>query len=931
MQESSPRTQFTPERWRQLQDLFERASSLDPPAREQFLRQECAEDSVLHDQVTSLLRASASDDEELERRYERSIGNLLRDSELPAGTLIGRYRIQGLLGRGGMGTVYLAERADDQYQQTVALKLVERGILHTDMGDRFRGERQILARLNHPNIARLLDGGHTDDGMPYFVMEYIAGAPIDGYCVRHELPTRDRLQLMKQVCAAVQYAHQNLIIHRDLKPSNILVGEDGTPKLLDFGIAKLLEPEATGAALTRFRDRAMTPEHASPEQIRGEPTATVSDVYGLGVLLYQLLTGEHPYTSLTRSLGELERRVCEEDPQPPSARVRQIIRGTESAQLRDLARELTGDLDTIVLKAMQRDPARRYHSAAALARDIQNYLDGLPIEARPDTFSYRAGKFLRRHKWGAVSTAAAIALIVGLTNFYTQRLAAERDRAQLEATKARQVAALLAGIFRRADPWGAQGKQISAVEVLDRGAHDIEGQLHDQPVLLAELLFNIATSYRNLADFERADRTFARVLQLESSAGLNDTAQHGRTLYEVANTRRSEGQYADAESYYKQALQLQRHLFPGPNSDTSATLTHLGTLYYDTLRWKEAVPLQREALDMAIAADGRESEQTADCMNNLALTLQSVGQFPEAERMFREMIQIQARVMPPMHPDVLGDKFNLALLLNATGHYSAAESLMRELLPQRRAVLGSDHPSVGYTLTALGSVLTSLGKFDEAEQLLNDAGVILRNKLTPTHFRIGNVQRESGRLALARGDYVRAEELFKDAADTFSKALGDSSISVYRIHSLMAGTLLDMGRPLEAQPLIEGAYQRMFGDGQDPGNVSFDLTLEQLGRLRISQGRLDDATSLFQRALTRYRDEGIPNHPNTSWALLGLAQVALLRNQTAEAVADSTRALENLRRELPEGHWQVALARASLERARAATNGQHDVSLTGAR
>ena len=931
MQESSPRTQFTPERWRQLQDLFERASSLDPPAREQFLRQECAEDSVLHDQVTSLLRASASDDEELERRYERSIGNLLRDSELPAGTLIGRYRIQGLLGRGGMGTVYLAERADDQYQQTVALKLVERGILHTDMGDRFRGERQILARLNHPNIARLLDGGHTDDGMPYFVMEYIAGAPIDGYCVRHELPTRDRLQLMKQVCAAVQYAHQNLIIHRDLKPSNILVGEDGTPKLLDFGIAKLLEPEAPGAALTRFRDRAMTPEHASPEQIRGEPTATVSDVYGLGVLLYQLLTGEHPYMSLTRSLGELERRVCEEDPQPPSARVRQIIRGTESAQLRDLARELTGDLDTIVLKAMQRDPARRYHSAAALARDIQNYLDGLPIEARPDTFSYRAGKFLRRHKWGAVSTAAAIALIVGLTNFYTQRLAAERDRAQLEATKARQVAALLAGIFRRADPWGAQGKQISAVEVLDRGAHDIEGQLHDQPVLLAELLFNIATSYRNLADFERADRTFARVLQLESSAGLNDTAQHGRTLYEVANTKRSEGQYADAESYYKQALQLQRHLFPGPNSDTSATLTHLGTLYYDTLRWKEAVPLQREALDMAIAADGRESEQTADCMNNLALTLQSVGQFPEAERMFREMIQIQARVMPPMHPDVLGDKFNLALLLNATGHYSAAESLMRELLPQRRAVLGSDHPSVGYTLTALGSVLTSLGKFDEAEQLLNDAGVILRNKLTPTHFRIGNVQRESGRLALARGDYVRAEELFKDAADTFSKALGDSSISVYRIHSLMAGTLLDMGRPLEAQPLIEGAYQRMFGDGQEPGNVSFDLTLEQLGRLRISQGRLDDATSLFQRALTRYRDEGIPNHPNTSWALLGLAQVALLRNRAAEAVADSTRALENLRRELPEGHWQVALARASLERARAATNGQHDVSLTGAR
>jgi tetratricopeptide (TPR) repeat protein len=925
VQESRPRTQFTPERWRQLQDLFERALCLDPSQREQFLHQQCADDNVLRDQVVSLLRASSSDDEEFERGYERSIGNLLRESGLPSGTRIGRYRIQRLLGRGGMGAVYLAERADEQYQQTVALKLVELGILHSDIGDRFLGERQILARLNHPNIARLFDGGRTDDGLPYFVMEYVAGVPIDRYCQEHELQTRDRLRLMKEVCAAVQYAHQNLIIHRDLKPSNILVGEDGRPKLLDFGIAKLLEPETPGAALTRLRERVMTPEHASPEQIRGEPTATVSDVYSLGVLLYQLLTGEHPYTSPTQTLRELERRVCEEDPQTPSARVRQSPRTQGSTGGHDLARELAGDLDTIVLKAMQRDPVRRYHSAAALARDIQNYLDGMPLEARPDTFSYRAGKFLRRHKWAAVGTAASLALIVGLTTFYTRRLATERDHAQIEATKAKQVADLLAGIFRRANPWGAQGKQISAVEVLDRGARDIEVQLHDQPVLLAELLFNIGKSYHNLADFERADRTFARVLELESAAGLNDTVEHARTLYEIANTRRSEGQYREAEVDYKEALQLQRRLFPGPNEETSATLSHLGTLYYDTLRWQEALPLQREALDMAIAADGRESEQTADCMNNLALTLQGVGQFPQAERMFREMMQIQRRVMPPLHPDVLGDKFNLALLLYAVGHYSAAETLMRELVPQRRAVLGKDHPSVGYTLNGLASVLTSLGKFDEAEQLLNEAGVILRNKLPPNHFRIGNVERDLGRLATARGDYARAEPHFQTAVDIYSKALGDTNLTLYRVHSLMAAALLDMGRIPEAQPLIEGAYQRMYGDGKDPGNVSFDLTLEQLGRLRITQDRLDEAASLFQQALARYRDQGMGNHPNTCWALMGLAQVALLRNRPAEAQTDSQLALENLRRELPEDHWQVALARASLERAQAAAHGRRDV------
>jgi serine/threonine-protein kinase len=918
VQEEHPRTRLTPERWRQLQELFERALPLDPAARARFLEQECDQDRALYEQVISLLRASAAEDDEVERRYERSIGHLLRESEIPAGTRVGRYRIQRLLGRGGMGAVYLAERADEQYQQTVALKLVDRGMLQADRGDRFRGERQILARLNHPNIARLLDGGHTEEGPPYFVMEYVDGVPIDRYCDHSKLSMRERLRLVQQVCAAVQYAHQNLVIHRDLKPSNILVDPSGTPKLLDFGIAKLLEPEAPGAALTRLRERVLTPEHASPEQIRGEPTATVSDIYGLGVLLYQLLTGAHPYVSETRTWRELERRVCEEDPQPPSARVRQVMRENGPAELHDLARELPGDLDNIVLKAMQRDPARRYQSANALSRDIQNYLDGMPVEARPDTFAYRAGKFLRRHRWAAASAGMTVALIIGLTDFYTESLAAERDRAQLEASRAKQEAALLQGIFRRTDPWGAQGRQISAVEVLERGARDIENQLHDQPGLLAELLLDIAVSYKNLADFERADRTFARVLELESAAGLNDTAQHARSLYEVANAKRYEGQFAAAESDYQEALRIQRRLFPGPNGETAAILSHIGTLYYDTTRWQDALPPQQEALQMDIAIFGRDNAETADCMNNLALTLEALGRYPEAEQMFRDMVGIQARVMPPMHPDVLGDKFNLALLLVTAGQYKESESLMRELLPKRRAVLGPEHPSVGYTLAGLGATLIYLGKFSEAEQVLNEARVILMNKLPPRHVRIGYVQRELGRLALARGDNGHAEELLREAIDIVAQSLGSTSLQAYRIQSVLATALMNEGKLLEAQPLIEGAYQRMYGGGKDPGNVSFDLTLEQLGRLRLLQGRVAEAATLFQHALARYRDQGIPNHPDSSWALMGLAQVALSQNRAAEAESDSKMALENLRRELPEDHWQVVLARANLERIRSA-------------
>ena len=918
MKDSQSKTQFTPQRWQRLQEIFERALPLAPEARKQLLLEQCQDDITLREQVMSLLLASPSDEDDFEHRYERAIGNLLHEAEVPGGTRVGPYRIQRLLGRGGMGAVYLAERADGQYQQTVAIKLVDRGILRMGMGDRFRSERQILARLSHANIARLLDGGHTEDGTPYFVMEYIAGLPLDVYCQQRKLTTHDRLRLMQQVCGAVEYAHQNLVIHRDLKPSNILVCEDGTPKLLDFGIAKLLEPQAPGAGLTRLRERILTPEHASPEQIRGEPTATVSDVYGLGVLLYQLLTGEHPYTPLTRTLSELERYICEEDPQPPSARAQQRYRQRGITPFRDLARELAGDLDNIVVKAMHREPSRRYQSAAALARDLQNYLDGMPVEARADTFAYRVGKFLRRHTWATASAVATAAIIAGLTAFYTSRLAAERDRAQLEATKAKQVASFLGGIFKRSDPWGARGRQITAVELLDRGANDIESQLHDQPVTLAELLFDIANCYKDLAEYDRAGKMFERVLALKSAAGLANTAEYARTLYELANARRYQARFSEAEQDFKQALQLQRRLFPGPNGDTSATLTHLGSLYYEMQRYEEAAQLEREALAMATAVFGTHNEETADRMNNLALALQAAGHYPEAEQLFRTVVEIQAQVMPPLHPDALGDKFNLALLLDAMGHYVAAESLMRELLPKRRAVLGGDHPSVGFTLTGLGSVLTSLGKFDEAEKTLDEALAIVSAKLGPDHFRTGNVVRNLGLLALARGNSAEAEKLFQRAADIAAKAFGDSSDGLQRTRALVATTWLRLGRTQDGQTLLESSYEKLYGNGKDPASLPYDRTLEELGKLRTAQGRLDEAASLYQRALDRYRRHGVPQHPWTAEALLGLAQLALLHSQPAEAVSASNQALENLRRELPESHWEVALARQSLDRARLA-------------
>jgi tetratricopeptide (TPR) repeat protein len=905
---------LTPQRWQRLQELFERALPLSCEERSSFLVTACGEDIDLREQVSALLLANTEDGDRFEQRYEEAIAAALSASEAPLGTIVGRYRVIRVLGSGGMGTVHLAERADDQYQQLVALKLVARSAFHPGTTSRFRSERQILARLNHPNIARLLDGGHTELGTPYLVMEYVEGLRIDQYCDARGLSIQGRLWLIQQVCGAIQYAHQNLIVHRDLKPSNILVTADGVPKLLDFGIAKLLDREGAdpSLALTRLRDRILTPEYASPEQLRGQAVGTVCDVYGLGILLYELLTGQRPHARNDRPPAELERAICEEDPAPPSAVVAAADTHAPPRQ-RTLARALAGDLDNIVLKAMHRDPQRRYPSAAMLAQDIQNYLDGRPVEARADTWSYRINKFVRRNRLGVASAAGVVLLIAGLAAFYTVRLATERDAAALEAAKAKQVAGFLGGIFRVADPWRGPGGQITAIEILDRGSSDIEQRLKDEPVILSDLLFEIADSYKGLAAYDRAGRMFERVLALRQDAGLANTPEYARALYELANVWRFEGKFAESEQCFQRALGIQRRLFHGPNPDTSATLTHLGTLYSEMKRWDDALKLQRESLAMATAVFGTEHAETADRMNNLALALQGKGRYLEAEQLFRREIAIQSRILSPVHPDALGAKSNLAALLNAMGHYKAAEQQLREVLPARRAVIGNDHPRVGFTLTALGSVLTSRGELDEAQQVLDEAVSIFTEKLGGKHYRTGTALEDLGRLALARGEYDRAEDLFQRAEGIAASNFGESSEGVYRLRSLFGAAILRQGRTAEAEPLLERSFEKLYIN--TPVSTEYDRTLEELAGLRLSQGRLDEATSLYQRALQRYESFGVPNHPETADALLGLAQVALQTHRPDDAVSLSTRALANLRSELPEDHWRVALARERLSQS----------------
>ncbi len=446
---------MTQERWQHVKSVLDDALERSGPERATYLEAACRGDEELRREVDSLLASEA----EAEDFIETPVFRICRDDDkpLPEGQRIGAYRIVREAGRGGMGTVYVAERADEQFRRQVAIKVVRRGMDTDEILRRFRAERQILANLGHPNIAGLLDSGTTEDGRPYFVMEWVEGHRIDTYCNTRQLSTRDRLTIFRKVCSAVHFAHQNLVVHRDLKPGNILVTAEGEPKLLDFGIAKLLDPGEEALAFTRVDLRPMTPEYASPEQIRGEAITTASDVYALGVLLYVLLTGHHPFKTVTRDPQSLAKAICETSPPRPSSVVGQDeeIRRVPEAEVPILRRRLAGDLDNIVLMAMKKEPQRRYASVDQFSNDIERHLEGLPVIARKDTLGYRATKFVGRHKWGVGIAVLVLLVIVGFSISVTllwQRAVRERERSD-------QVSSSFKSFFRIPTPRNRMGKR----------------------------------------------------------------------------------------------------------------------------------------------------------------------------------------------------------------------------------------------------------------------------------------------------------------------------------------------------------------------------------------------------------------------------------------------------------------------------------------
>lgn len=883
-------------RRRRADALFEQALDLAPEERGAFLREACAGDVRLRALIDELL---AQDDEPDPALDAQAIvrGPLLREvarglaGEGPAedGARVGPWKLAGELGRGGMGTVHRAERADGAYEQTAALKLIHPTGDAEEIARRFARERQILASLEHPGIARLIDGGRTADGRPYLVMERVEGRPIDRYCDEERLGVDERLALFLLVARAVEYAHRNLVIHRDLKPSNIVVTDDGAVKLLDFGIARVLSPEG-GAAdpLTRTVARVLTPEYASPEQVLGGAVTTASDVYQLGLLLYELLSGERAHRLADATPTTLERVVCRQEPPAPSEQVAGTDASAAAAARRTtpraLRRKLRGDLDNIVLTAVRKEPERRYASATELIDDVERYRTGFPVRARPETLGYRAQRFVRRHPVGAAA-ATAFALLVGAyavtVTEQARRLAAERDLVRTEAQKAERVRDFLVELFAAADPYGERGIEVTAGELVEAGAREIRNELGGDPEVRAELLGTLGQVLSSLAAYERAEELLAEALEMERGLHGGDHPHVARALHRRATALHDLGEYEEAGALVREALAMRQRLFPGSHAAVveglrlaARSATRLGDP-------PEAERLYREALAMHRYLVPSDDARTASLLNDLGVALDHTGKIAEAERAARESLRLRRRLLEPEHPAVSESLNNLAVVLRRQGRLAEAAPLYREALEIRRRVFGNDHPRVANALNNLGVLLTSLGEAEEAARAHREALEIRRRALGEVH---SNVALSLHNLASARRDAGAAEEaerLYREALAMFRETLPAG-------HRLLSYPALALGRILvargaleEAEPLLSEALEvRQAAMGEEAAATA--EARAALGLCRAAQGRSAEAASLLGDGLAVLRTATGADSELIAAAELALASLPPPEAATAE-------------------------------------------------
>ena len=789
--------------WKQVQTLFKEIVDLDPGQRTERLGLVKTEDPLLYDELLTLLKADSEETSLLDGFAIEQIDL----SELVSldGVQVGPFKIEKQIGSGGMGNVYLAQRTLGGFNQIVALKLIKFGMGTNAAISRFLDERNILARLQHPHIARLIDGGITDEGRQWFAMEYVEGKPINQYCRKKQITLRERLHLFLMIASAVQYAHKNLVVHGDLKPGNILVSEQDdkpTIKLLDFGVARLAEAGKKEAKTTY----ALTAEYASPEQLDKQRVTTASDIYSMGVILYELLTDTRPHLREDLSLREFSDRIKQSPPELPGN-----VHANEV--LASFRKELKGDLDSICLKALSAEPEQRYETAKQMADDIHRYLNHLPVTAKDGSRMYRTGKFMKRHKAGTVAvTGILIVLIAGILAFAWQYSVAsqERDRAQKEAETSRQVASFLQGLFEVSDPAISRGDTLTAFTMLERGAEQIESELAGNPELLVEMLDLLGDVYISLWDFRKAEEMFSRSEGYKRQIYPADHISYSRYYHQMGHMQLQFGNFETADSLLSAALGIRQTSLRPNHPDIASTLQLLGYLNQRQGNFEKAEQLYTESLaiyEEQSMDDPDNAMEAASLKNSLGKVLENTARYEEAETLYQEAVSYILANLGDDHPRLINYLSNLGYVQLLLGDNEKAEHYLTQSVETARKVWGNDHPHTAMTLATYATLLFHQRNYEEAEQVNREILSIYREFYGDDHPVIAVILNNLANNLDNLGRLAEAEEIHRESLSRRIALYGNESHHVAQSYGNIGATLRNMKKYDQALEYFHRALQ----------------------------------------------------------------------------------------------------------------------------
>ena len=830
-------------RWERIQALFHEAADLPGSERRALLALKCGDDSGLMADVLALLDEDARSTPLLDGGVARVADQVLEESSPPRPPVqeLGPYRIKEVLGEGGMSVVYLAERAD--LGSLVAIKILRDAWLSPARRERFSSEQRMLAQLNHPSIARLYDADTLPDGTPCFVMEYVEGLPLTEYCRKHQCSIKERLQLFRSVCEAVQYAHRHAVIHRDLKPSNILVKRDGTVRLLDFGIAKQLEnpdePPDGSMDQTRTGLLLMTPAYAAPEQIRGERVGIHTDVYSLGVILYELLAGRLPFNLSGRTPAEAEGIIVGQEPERPSSVAKRPAASAGPVPcLRAASKSSWDDLDVLCLTAMHKDAQRRYQSVEALIRDVDHYLKGEPLEARPDSVRYRLGKFIRRNRRSVSAAAAVFIAVVGLVAFYTVRLAAARYAALAEAARTQRVQAFMLNLFQGGDQTAGPPDSLRVVTLLDRGVQEARS-LDSEPEVQAELYETLGGVYQNLGKFDRADSLMRSALDRRKQLHGSDSREVADSLVALGLLRADQAQFDEAERLLREGLAMSKRNLP-PNHPAIAKATAaLGKVLEDRGAYDRAIPVLDEAVRLQLMS-GAVTPGLASSLAELANSNFYLGRYAESDSLNLRVLEMNRQLHGERHPLVADTLINLGQNQFQWGHYAEAERYYRSALDINQSWYGKDHPETADTMTIFAQALSFQGRYDEAVSLLQQSLVILDKVYGPVHPRVAYALNELGLTQLKQGKLDEAEARFRRVLAIYRAVYGEHHYLIGIAFSNLAGVYLARKQYARAEPLCRQAVAHATGS-LSANHLNTGIARIKLGRALLGEHRYAEA------------------------------------------------------------------------------------------